>query len=297
MQDNLAMNAIRFLTTVANGVHHELFKNEGALKQVCEKIVIPNLTVREDDEEMFELNWVEYVRRDTEGSDSDTRRRAAAELVKSLTAKFPNEASTCNFAQVPLRYPQFSSFAYKVSSRMCHLGCAYLWHSMLYLHTLSAYQIALLEQVTQLFTGYISSMLQQYAQSPEQNWKAKDCAIYLVMALTVRGKTAAQGATTTNQLVNVLDFFSQHVLPELQSQQLAERPVLKADALKYLTLFRSQIPKDTCMQVSTLAVLLDCDQHTGAAISHVLCPADFSAACCFAGLWLQCCTHICCHCS
>ena len=92
-QDNLAMNAIRFLTTVANGVHHELFKSEGALKQVCEKIVIPNLTMREDDEEMFELNWVEYVRRDTEGSDSDTRRRAAAELVKSLTSKFPNEAS------------------------------------------------------------------------------------------------------------------------------------------------------------------------------------------------------------
>lgn len=92
-------------------------------------------------------------------------------------------------------------------------------------------------------------MLQQYAHSPEQNWKAKDCAIYLVMALTVRGKTAAQGATTTNQLVNVLDFFNQHVLPELQAQRLDERAVLKADALKYLTLFRSQIPKDTCMQV------------------------------------------------
>ena len=92
------MNAIRFLTTVASGVHHALFKDENTLKQVCEKIVIPNLMMREDDEEMFELNWVEYVRRDTEGSDSDTRRRAAAELVKSLTAKFSTEAgihATC----------------------------------------------------------------------------------------------------------------------------------------------------------------------------------------------------------
>ncbi len=88
------MNAIRFLTTVASGVHHALFKDENTLKQVCEKIVIPNLMMRDDDEEMFELNWVEYVRRDTEGSDSDTRRRAAAELVKSLTAKFSTEAST-----------------------------------------------------------------------------------------------------------------------------------------------------------------------------------------------------------
>lgn len=42
-------------------------------------------------EEMFEMNWVEYVRRDTEGSDSDTRRRAASELVKSLTERFPAE--------------------------------------------------------------------------------------------------------------------------------------------------------------------------------------------------------------
>lgn len=95
-------------------------------------------------------------------------------------------------------------------------------------------------------------MLQQYGQNPGQNWKAKDCAIYLVMALTVRGNTAAKGATTTNQLVNVMDFFSQHVLPELQSQQLDERPVLKADALKYLTTFRSQVPKDTCVQVRIL---------------------------------------------
>lgn len=215
-QDNLAMNAIRFLTTVASGVHHALFKDENTLKQVCEKIVIPNLMMRDDDEEMFELNWVEYVRRDTEGSDSDTRRRAAAELVKSLTAKFSTE-------------------------------------------------------VTQLFIGYVGSMLQQYGQNPEQNWKAKDCAIYLVMALTVRGKTAAQGATTTNQLVNVMDFFNQHVLPELQSQQLDQRPVLKADSLKYLTTFRSQVPKDTCVQIfRQLVVLLGSDSnvvHTYAAVA------------------------------
>ena len=117
------MNAIRFLTTVANGVHHELFKNEGALKQICEKIIIPNLTMREDDEEMFELNWVEYVRRDTEGSDSDTRRRAAAELVKSLTAKFPNEASTFNFAQVPFDMNRNAqALQAKFWGRMCQQG-------------------------------------------------------------------------------------------------------------------------------------------------------------------------------
>lgn len=45
-------------------------------------------------EEMFEMNWIEYVRRDTEGSDSDTRRRAASELVKSLTDRFPQQVGS-----------------------------------------------------------------------------------------------------------------------------------------------------------------------------------------------------------
>ena len=54
--------------------------------------MIPNIRLREDLEEAFELNWVEYVRRDTEGSDQDTRRRAATDLVKALTDKFPAKA-------------------------------------------------------------------------------------------------------------------------------------------------------------------------------------------------------------
>lgn len=61
--------------------------------QVCENIVIPNTRLREDAEEMFEFNWLEYVRQDTEGSDADTRRRAACELVRALTDKFPAEVT------------------------------------------------------------------------------------------------------------------------------------------------------------------------------------------------------------
>ncbi len=33
------------------------------------------------------------------------------------------------------------------------------------------------------------AMLAEYAANPREAWKAKDCAIYLVLALTVRGKT------------------------------------------------------------------------------------------------------------
>ena len=79
--------------------------------QVCEHIVLPNLGITDDLIELFEMNWVEYIRRDTEGSDHDTRRRAATDLVRSLTEKFPAEvppwdvcgtrSSSCTFAGLP----------------------------------------------------------------------------------------------------------------------------------------------------------------------------------------------------
>jgi exportin-2 (importin alpha re-exporter) len=102
-------------------------------------------------------------------------------------------------------------------------------------------------QVTELFSGYVGAMLQDHARSPAANWKSKDCAMYLVTALTVRGKTAAAGATTTNELVSLQDFFTQQVAPELQAAAVDEQSILKADALKFVTTFRSQLSKETTM--------------------------------------------------
>lgn len=86
-QDGLTAQALRFLTTVARGVHHSLFGDRETLKSIVENIVLPNLRIREEDEELFEMNYTEYIRRDIEGSDSDTRRRMACELVKALVLK------------------------------------------------------------------------------------------------------------------------------------------------------------------------------------------------------------------
>lgn len=60
----------------------------------------------------------------------------------------------------------------------------------------------------------------------------KDCALHMVMALAVKGKTAAAGATSVNELVNIEQFFEEHVLPELSTSDVNERPVLKADGLR-----------------------------------------------------------------
>lgn len=45
----------------------------------------------ETDEELFEDNAEEYIRRDIEGSDVDTRRRAACDLVRALSRHFEQQ--------------------------------------------------------------------------------------------------------------------------------------------------------------------------------------------------------------
>jgi exportin-2 (importin alpha re-exporter) len=43
---------------------------------------------RDVDEELFEDNPQEYIRRDAEGADADTRRRGATDLVRGLSRSF-----------------------------------------------------------------------------------------------------------------------------------------------------------------------------------------------------------------
>lgn len=57
----------------------------------------------------------------------------------------------------------------------------------------------------------------------------------------MRGRTAAAGATDTNQLVALPDFYARHIAPELAAADTNERAIIKADALRFLTTFRGQV--------------------------------------------------------
>lgn len=87
--DILVSKALQFLTSVAHIRQHAVaFENEGTLGQVVEKVVLPNLSLRESDVELFEDEPIEFIRRDLEGSDSDTRRRAATDFLRQLMEQF-----------------------------------------------------------------------------------------------------------------------------------------------------------------------------------------------------------------
>ena len=98
--DILVSKALKFLTEVTRiPKHARAFSNQKTLSQVVERVIIPNLTLRESDIELFEDEPIEFIRRDLEGSDSETRRRAATDFLRQLLTQFPDTVN-----QVVSRY-------------------------------------------------------------------------------------------------------------------------------------------------------------------------------------------------
>lgn len=184
--DLLVSRALQFLTAVASVPKHaQAFNDENILGQIVEKVILPNVTLRESDIEMFEDEPIEFIRRDLEGSDTDSRRRAATDFLRKLLEKFE-------------------------------------------------------VMVTQVVFRYIDHYLQQ----GQTDWKAKDTAVYLYLAIAAKGAvTAAQGVKTVNPHVNVVEFFQNHIASDLINDAGVE-PISKVDAIKYLHNFRSQLTKD-----------------------------------------------------
>lgn len=89
--DILVSKALHFLTAVASqDKHAQNFNSEQILQEVVQKVILPNVSLRESDIEQFEDEPIEYIRRDLEGSDADTRRRAATDFLRKLLEKFEN---------------------------------------------------------------------------------------------------------------------------------------------------------------------------------------------------------------
>lgn len=82
-------------------------------------------------------------------------------------------------------------------------------------------------------------MLQSYNST--QDWKAKDAALHLVLAACVMSSSATGGATTLNPNINILEIFTSHVLPEINDANVNARPIVKADAIKMICVFRSHL--------------------------------------------------------
>lgn len=100
-------------------------------------------------------------------------------------------------------------------------------------------------ETTEVAGAWIGEGLREYAANKAENWKAKDTAIYLLTAVATRGSTTQHGVTSTNTLVDIVKFFSEHVFQDLQADDGSVHPILQVDSIRFLHTFRSQV-SDPC---------------------------------------------------
>ncbi|KAF8148458.1 importin alpha re-exporter [Crassisporium funariophilum] len=113
-------------------------------------------------------------------------------------------------------------------------------------------------EATEIVGSWISTGLAEYTKNKEENWKAKDSAVYLLTAVATRGSTTQHGVTSTNALVDVVKFFSDHVFEDLQAASGTVNPILQVDAIRFLYTFRNQLTKP-----QLLSVLPQLSRHLG----------------------------------
>lgn len=188
--DTLVSKALSFLTAIAGTSQYSgAFSSDDVLTQIVEKVILPNVALRESDIEMFEDEPIEYIRRDLEGSDNDSRRRSATDFLRKLQEKFETPVTTT-----------------------------------------------------------VSKYINHYLEQGKTDWKAKDTAVYLFLSIAAKGAvTAAHGVKTINPLVNLFDFFEQHIASDLTAADGGE-PIPKVDAIKFLYTFRSQFSQEQWKQ-------------------------------------------------
>ncbi|KAK0469414.1 CAS/CSE protein [Desarmillaria tabescens] len=118
---------------------------------------------------------------------------------------------------------------------------------------------------TEIVGKWIETGLKQYEANKTENWRAKDSAIYLLTAVATKGSTTQQGVTSTNTLVDVIKFFSEHVFQDLEASAGSVHPILQVDAIRFLYTFRNQLTKPQLMSVLPLLI-----RHLGSA-NYVCC--------------------------
>mmetsp|Transcript_16833 Transcript_16833/g.23828 ORF Transcript_16833/g.23828 Transcript_16833/m.23828 type:complete len:877 (-) Transcript_16833:150-2780(-) len=198
--DILATKCIKFLSLlVGKQMHKSLFEDINTLKQIISKIVIPNLMMRDGDEERFEDDPQEFIMSDMEGNDTESRRKCSQDLLRAMCRQF--EAET-----------------------------------------------------TAICSEHITSMLVEYSSAPSEKYPAKDVAIHLVLGISIRAESTARGVSAINDKYNVMEFFTSHILSELQDSDPSNRPILKACALKFVTTFRNQFTKENITALMPLMI-------------------------------------------
>ncbi|KAJ7043405.1 CAS/CSE protein [Mycena alexandri] len=216
--DGLVSQSLRFLSATIRSNHYTSLFSGAALSTIIQSIIVPNVLFRVSDEEMFTDDPLEFIRL----SLFDSASSAAGLAGGGADGRTRRQAA----ADV-LKALVGSGFEREATTEV--------------------------EKWVQMgLSQYNSATVQDRVEG--QGWKAKDGAVYLMMAVATRGSTSQLGVTSTNALVDVVQFFSEHVFADLDAQEGSVHPILQVDAIRFLLSFRNQLTKPQLLSVLPLLV-------------------------------------------
>ena len=105
------------------------------------------------------------------------------------------------------------------------------------------------DNLAQLASQNIGQLMSSYTQNPAVNWAHKDCALFLLTSLVAKKSTRKAGVTEVSSLVNIQEFFDANVLPEIESNTMNDKQVLRASCIKFCVNFRNQIGKERILRL------------------------------------------------
>ena len=177
--DQLVASGIRFLSSTANTRWSQSpFAEEEALVQICEKLILPNIQLRDVDIELFVDNPDDYIRKDLQNADADTRRRSAVDLVKSLS-KFYEDKITAILLQYVGNL--LSSFA---SNKRAKDACIQLVTAIAAKGETRAHGVSLVNpkvDVNQFFQSQLLPELTTASTSDEQAVLKASCLKFIIL--------------------------------------------------------------------------------------------------------------------
>lgn len=191
--EKLIQAVIRYLNEMATFPElGEFFKTN--MMSLFSLLIVPNISINEDDVEEYECEPEAYVRNDLEESDTETRRRQCMKFVQSLARRFPTD-------------------------------------------------------VNGLIEGFVQTFMGEYTANRNAEWIKKTTVLNLIITASIAQYTYRSGAEQISIPMEMLgQYLEQLVLPELQEQKIDNLPLLKATCLKFIYMFRNQIP-DTFVPV------------------------------------------------
>jgi len=122
------------------------------------------------------------------------------------------------------------------------------------------------KKVVEIITPVISSQMDSYLSSPQNNWKQMDAVCGIILAICSKTETQKFGATSVSTFIDINDFCRRLIIPELTKPAVI--PLVAADCLKFFVTFRNQLDPNLIVEFfnSQLAVRFLNPQSNEAAI-------------------------------